>query len=202
MLQHEQTNGLEESKQQVETTRKSKIYAVFTCLLTVVILSLMVVSIVVLSHSKTNDSDNEVHELNASKYVASLKNGEQQHSPQAGVRVPAQFCPIKVSNCKEFQYFKGVGIESWKTKSNIPAKEVATELLEELREQRFSLIKADYLGIYGDSWGCTVKSSEDEAYVISLMSNDSEANASGEYELNINIVHILKPAQEPQPTKH
>jgi hypothetical protein len=54
-------------------------------------------------------------------------------------------------------YEKGTHIETWRAISDASCRDVARELLLELRTSDMRLVEANYLDLSGEAWGCTLE---------------------------------------------
>lgn len=111
----------------------------------------------------------------------------------SGSNFAAKECPIVLSHCGPMNYEKGKNIESWKSTSEYSCTKLATDLLGDLKSLGYSLEKSGFIDLFGQVWGCTVKSSNEEAYIILLAPQKLGANRSHSNMLTVSIIHILVP---------
>jgi hypothetical protein len=66
-------------------------------------------------------------------------------------------------------YSEGEYTETWWAVSEASCREVARSLLIELRDSGMELVKADYLDLFGEAWGCTLKDGEEASLTVVLV---------------------------------
>jgi hypothetical protein len=104
-------------------------------------------------------------------------------------------CPVPLpSDYRAVAYNRGIAIERWQTSSDASCSDAARELLLILQEEGFELVKAGYLDVAGETWGCTVKTQEAESLVISLVPEVLGALRNEQNRLTLTIVRIAHPA--------
>lgn len=81
-------------------------------------------------------------------------------------------------------YERGSYTEVWRATSEQDCASYAAELLILLKSAKAKLVSSGYLDLFGMSWGCAIKTEQNEAYTIGVFS-------SGDKKLLITVVHIF-----------
>ena len=103
-------------------------------------------------------------------------------------------CPVNLpSDCVGVTHTQGRTQESWHTSSAWDCCYVAREILLGLQEDGYELIKADFLDLSEDAWGCTVQSTEGEVLIIALIPQSLGKDVSPNNRLMITVTHIKVP---------
>ncbi|MDR2586660.1 MAG: hypothetical protein LBC23_00180 [Coriobacteriales bacterium] len=107
-------------------------------------------------------------------------------------------CPVPLPpDYHAVAYKRGVTVERWQASSAMSCRDAARELLLILQEEGFELVKAGYLDVSGEIWGCTVKTSEGASLVISLVPKSLGALRDEQNKLTLTIVRITSPEIAP-----
>ena len=107
------------------------------------------------------------------------------------VAAPETSCPVRMPrDCVRIEYRQGKSVESWHGYSTSDCRSVAREMLMGLEEDGFELVKAGFLDLSGDAWGCTVKTPGNGSLVISLIPERLGESSGKNNRLSITIVHM------------
>jgi len=109
-------------------------------------------------------------------------------------------CPIRLPlDCVQLCYQQSVATESWYTYSTMGCREAARELLLGLEEDGFVLVKAEFLDLTKEAWGCVVKSEGDRVFIVTLIPESKSISSKSPGEANklvITVIHIKTPEIE------
>jgi hypothetical protein len=103
-------------------------------------------------------------------------------------------CPVAFpSGCTSMQVHRGANLESWQALSERDCRDVAREVLLELRNEGYELVRADFLDLSGESWGCAVKTVSGESLIVSLIPERLGSPRSENNKLMVTVTHIVEP---------
>ena len=106
-------------------------------------------------------------------------------------------CPIRLpKGCFHLRYQQGIATESWYGYSSLDCRTAAAELLQNLEDDGFMLVKASFLNLSKEAWGCTVKSPDDSVFIITLIPAKKSTYNNPGNRLDVTVVHIRKPEVE------
>jgi hypothetical protein len=71
--------------------------------------------------------------------------------------------------------------------------ELAREILFQLRDAGTELVKAGYLDLSGEAWGCTVACVDGSSLIVTLIPQALGQARSESNPLRVSVVHILVP---------
>jgi hypothetical protein len=92
-------------------------------------------------------------------------------------------------------YEAGRYVESWRAVSDEPCRDVAKDLLTELRSSGFELVEAGYLDLFGEAWGCTLKGDGAASLTITLIPARPLQRRSADNPLQMVLVWAAMPQQ-------
>jgi hypothetical protein len=95
-------------------------------------------------------------------------------------------------------YEQGSHIETWRAVSDEPCRDVARDLLLELRGSGMRLVKADYLDLFGEAWGCTLEDGGEASLVITLIPERPLSQRSASNPLCMTLIRTGVPELELQ----
>jgi hypothetical protein len=95
-------------------------------------------------------------------------------------------------------YERGSRIETWRAVSDEPCRDVARELLLELRDSGMRLVKAEYLDLFGEAWGCTLEDGDEASLTITLIPKKPLSQRSAANPLCMTLIRIGVPDLELQ----
>jgi hypothetical protein len=90
---------------------------------------------------------------------------------------------------------EGSYTETWKATSDSSCQDVARELLLELRDSGMELVKADYLDLFGEAWGCTLEERGEASLTIILVPEKPFAQRSASNQLRMTLIRTTVPEQ-------
>jgi hypothetical protein len=90
-------------------------------------------------------------------------------------------------------YDQGTYTETWKAVSEDSCEELARALLMELRDSGMELVKADYLDLFGEAWGCTLKDGDEASITITLVPEEPFQQRSASNPLSITLIRTAVP---------
>ena len=100
-------------------------------------------------------------------------------------------CPVRMPvDCARLEYREGRNVESWHGYTASDCRRVAREMLLGLEEDGFELVKAGFLDLSGNAWGCTAKTQHNSSLVISLIPERLGASNGKNNRLLITVVHM------------
>lgn len=106
-------------------------------------------------------------------------------------------CPVRLPpECIRTTHTQRAVSESWRATSMRQCCDVARDILLNLQEDGFELVKAGFLDISGEAWGCTVVSAQGETMVITLVPQTLGLGIGQDNRLQITITHIGVPGPE------
>ena len=113
---------------------------------------------------------------------------EAQGRPEPSV---SSSCPVPFpSDCRGVTYKQGIAVESWQGFSALDCRIAARDMLLDMREGGFELIRAEFLDFSRDAWGCTVSSQEAGTLIISLIPEKLGASEGQGGSLTVTAVRI------------
>jgi hypothetical protein len=92
-------------------------------------------------------------------------------------------------------YEQGENIESWWAFSEGSCKDVARDLLLQLRESEMKLVEAGYLDLFGEAWGCTLEDGGEASITIILMPKEPFRQRSTSNPLRMTLIRTPVPQQ-------
>jgi hypothetical protein len=92
-------------------------------------------------------------------------------------------------------YEKGTYVETWRAASDEPCRDLARELLLRLRESGMELVKADYLDLFGEAWGCVLKEQGEASLSITLVPEGLLRGRDGSNPLRMTLTRTVPPPQ-------
>jgi hypothetical protein len=103
-------------------------------------------------------------------------------------------CPVSLSSdYRGLSYSRGAAIERWQGTSDLSCPDAARDLLLTLQGEGFELVKAGYLDLSGEAWGCTVKTEDGESLVVSLVPEVLGSARDEQNRLVLTVVRIGTP---------
>jgi hypothetical protein len=112
-------------------------------------------------------------------------------------RVFSRVPPITLpSSLRPQGYEQGQYIETWRAVSDEPCSSVARELLLEFRDSGMSLVKADYLDLFGEAWGCTLEDGGEASVTVTLIPERPFSQRGESNLLQLTLIRIGVPTQE------
>ena len=107
-------------------------------------------------------------------------------------------CPIRLpSDFRGTSYSQGPATESWRGYSALDCRKAAREVLLGLKEDGFQLIRAEFLDLSKEAWGCTALSQTEGTLVISLIPEKFVVSSGSTNRLVITVVRIKALDLEP-----
>jgi len=82
-----------------------------------------------------------------------------------------------------YQY--GVTIEVWKTQTTASCQDYARELLLTLYAEGMTLVKADYLDLFGNNWGCVATSEMIGSLTVTVCTKSSASSGANVREVTV-----------------
>ena len=138
---------------------------------------------------ETYDYIQEIEELVSQTLV--LNGSAFNSSPYGGI------CPVRLPADYRFvEFWQGTATESWLGYSDLECRAAAGELLTSLKEDGFMLVKAGFLDLSKEAWGCVVQAEDNSAFIIALVPEKKSfsGNMSGSGgALKVTVVHIKTP---------
>ncbi|MDR1082824.1 MAG: hypothetical protein LBL27_03025, partial [Coriobacteriales bacterium] len=112
---------------------------------------------------------------------------------QAISRTPPFELPVSL---RPRGYEKRRHTETWKAVSDDSCAEVARELLIKLRDSGMTLVKADYLDLFGEAWGCTLEERGEASITITLVPEQPFGQRSTSNPLCMTLIRTAVPEQD------
>jgi hypothetical protein len=166
------------------------------CILCFVVLFLL---ITLLTEHKEQQNSIQAQKDVLSTEAESFEESEPSRAAQESGTAAQQFSPAPVKlpvDAGSIRSSRGVGIEYWRAFSERSSRDVARDLLLDLQSGENKLVRADFLDLSGESWGCTVLTPEEESLVISLIPERLGSPRNENNRLAITVVRIAKPELE------
>ncbi|MDR0350915.1 MAG: hypothetical protein LBH64_05115 [Coriobacteriales bacterium] len=91
-------------------------------------------------------------------------------------------------------YERGAQSEAWRAVSDAPCGELARELLLGFRASGMRLVKADYLDLFGEAWGCVLEEEGRASLVCSLIPERVLRERDDSNLLQVTLVRTALPA--------
>jgi hypothetical protein len=114
-----------------------------------------------------------------------------------GSGIPGLSCPVDLPiDASQIRSHAGEGIEYWRAFSESGSREVARDLLLSLQEGGNKLVRADFLDLSGEAWGCAVLTPDEESLIISLIPERLGSPRNADNKLAISVIRIAKPEFE------
>jgi hypothetical protein len=93
-------------------------------------------------------------------------------------------------------YEQGRYTETWRAVSNESCRDIARELLLQLRGSGMELVEAGYLDLFGEAWGCTLEDAGEASITIVLIPERPFSQRSTSNPLRMTLIRTTVPTQD------